>query len=139
MRLTRHQVEQDERLWPLIQFMMSSQRDISNWKYIQRLNYVLKESIKLYRGINCKVHEIKIQTDRCTSWSTDQSVAKSCGTVILTCIFSPDYMIFDTRFLDPDILSKHRWQKEIIIKPITEELVMTIETHEYPEMVLDPF
>ena len=139
MSISSDEAKNNERLHELINFMMASGRNISNWEYIQSLNFIPDHPMILYRGLCCEMHEVTLTTTRCTSWSRSRAVAESCGTTVLTCKFSPSHFVFDTRHLAPDLLMPHRWQQEIIIKPIDQHLDTHMEKHDFPEMSDDIF
>ena len=118
--ISKNQATKDERLYPLMNFMMAAGRDIDNWQYVQSLNLFSNDEHILYRGLQCDPNDVLFISDRCSSWSRSKEVAQHFGKTVLTCSFPNIFFIFDTRCLGDDLFSDHRWQEEIIIRPIEE-------------------
>lgn len=114
--ISRDEAENDTRLHPLMNFMISWGRDIPNWEYIQSLGmYENAPVVTLYRGINPDVtYQSKA---RCESWTRCKEVAKHFGSTILEKEFTPQDIVFDTRYLATDLFTNFKWQQEVIIKP----------------------
>ena len=115
--ITRQEAEKDERLYPLMNFMMAWGRDISNWEYIKSLEMYEKRHpvITLYRGLDYNPSFQPLS--RCESWTRSYDIAKAFGSTVIERDFTPEDIVFDTRFLAPDLFTNFQWQQEVIVKP----------------------
>jgi hypothetical protein len=125
--ITRKKAETDERLYPLMNYFIGRVNEFYNWKYIKSLQLIPYESLVLYRGLDCDEKDIQYTSDTCTSWTRSKKVAECFGKTILICEFHTKDMVFDSRFLDKDLFVSHRWQQEVIIKPIISSKGIVIE------------
>ncbi len=114
--ITRQEATSDERLYPLMNFMIAYGRDIPNWEYIQSLEmYDKLPEITLYRGM---IYDPSYKPrSRCESWTRCRKVAEYFGPIVLERRFTQNDMVFDTKYLADDLFVNFRWQQEVIIKP----------------------
>jgi hypothetical protein len=118
--LYRKEAENNPIFYSLMNFMIAPNRNIHNWKDIQSLIFFdTSSTYELYRGLS-DVKTYDSRRNRCTSWTTDENVAwyfaGKNGIVLCGTFDCPD-IVFDTKYMERELFSSHKWQKEVIVKP----------------------